>query len=101
MLTALVLTACSSGSKASLGAFAEECSTTAPCGKNLICPGGTCTAACQSNLQCNQLQSGAVCYQGYCYAYCHDKSNCPNGLDCVLTSGSDGVCKLALAPGAH
>ena len=101
MLTALVLAACHSGSKASLGAFGEECSATAACGKNLMCTGSLCTAACQTDLQCGQVKTGAICYQGYCYDPCHDRSNCQNSLDCVAVSGSNGICKFALPQTGH
>jgi hypothetical protein len=98
LLVAFVLTACGSGSKAALGAFAEACTPTMACAKGLTCTNGLCTGACQTDLQCQGFKSGAVCVYNICYEPCHDKGNCSNNLDCVLVNmpNTMGICKILL-----
>ncbi len=90
------LAACGGSSKASLGKYGEECTAAMSCAQGLSCTNSVCTLACQSQVQCQAFSNTATCTNGYCYEPCHDKTNCPNGLDCVQVTATQGICKPLL-----
>jgi hypothetical protein len=93
MITIVLLSACGGSKMASLGKYGEECTPAMSCGTGLMCINKVCTLPCSGPVQCQAYSSKAVCYTGYCYDQCHDATNCMTGLTCMLTSGSEGVCK--------
>ncbi len=94
----LLLGACSGSNAAMLGKYGEACSGAMSCGSGLDCIAGLniCTIKCTASTQCAAFGAKSICSNGYCYDQCQDMRNCPNGLSCVLTSATLGICKPLL-----
>jgi hypothetical protein len=93
----LLLYACGGSKSAAKGQYSEECAATTDCSAELKCINGICTITCTGLTQCQALSSIAICSSGACYNTCHDKTSCPNGLDCVQDPfASQYTCKPLL-----
>lgn len=98
-LALALLAACASGKKAQPGKYDETCTAAVGCQAGLSCiiaagrTNGLCTKQCTSNMDCAALGSKSICANNiYCYDYCADLGNCPNGLSCVMNTSTQGTC---------